>query len=108
VNRSITAIVCQLARGIPLSGAAAIDTKRDVMPTGSADEGILHAFLDSISSHHIEVKKLDRLRGTKKSLHPVFGAFDAHQWNCMFALHLAIHLPQAEFIANAAKKERGS
>ncbi|MEX1045594.1 MAG: hypothetical protein WEC73_05650 [Chthoniobacterales bacterium] len=107
VNRSITATVCQLAGGIPLSGSATIDTKKGVMPTGFADEGILPTFLDSIAAHNGEVEKLGRLRGTVKSQHPVFGPFDAHQWNCMFAFHLGLHLPQAEFVAKAAKSEQG-
>ncbi|MEX1110914.1 MAG: hypothetical protein WEB31_03860 [Chthoniobacterales bacterium] len=103
VNRSITATVCQLAGGVPLSGSATIDPKKDVMPTGSTDERIRQAFLDSTAFHKQEVEKLGRLRGTKKSQHPVFGPFDAHKWNCMFAFHLGLHLPQAEFIARRAK-----
>lgn len=106
VNRSITATVCQLAEGIPLSGSATIDLKKDVMPTGSPDKSILQTFLDSITFHIDEVKKLDRLSGTKKSKHPVFGPFDAHKWNCMFSFHLGLHLPQAEFIAKTAKAEQ--
>jgi len=107
VNRSITATVCQLAKGIPLSGPATIDPKSDVMPTGSADETIQQAFIDSISSHREEVQKLGRLKGTEKSQHPVFGPFDAHKWNCMFAFHLGLHLPQAEFIAKKVNAEQG-
>lgn len=107
VNRSITAIVCQLANGQPLTGPAAIDPKKDVMPTGSMDKTILQAFLESIVYHNSQVEQLGQLRGSKKSQHPVFGPFDAHKWNCMFAFHLGLHLPQAKFIVERVKAEQG-
>jgi hypothetical protein len=99
VNRSITAIVCQLANDEPLSGPATIDPKDGVMPTGSVDEGILETFLESIESHRKRVAALKTLRGSRTSNHPVFGPFDAHKWNCMFPFHLGLHLNQVKFIA---------
>jgi len=107
VNRCITATVCQLAHGEPLSGAARLDPKKDVMPSGSVDGAIIGAFVESIASHIAEVGKLGPLRGTNKSNHPVFGPFDAHRWNCMFAFHLGLHLPQVKLILSKAKSDAG-
>ena len=107
VNRSITATVTQLAKGETLHGAATIDPKKGVMPILSADGSQLELFADSITQHIQAVKDLKRLRGTKTSPHPLFGNFDAHKWNCMFAFHLGIHLPQAEYVVDRAKAEQG-
>jgi len=98
VNRSITASVVQLASGEVLSGPATIDPKKDVMPSSSADESHLELFAQSVADHIAAVRELGNLRGTRTSRHPIFGQFDAHKWNCMFAFHLRIHLPQARFI----------
>ena len=106
VNRSITATVVQLARGEELSGPATINPKTDVMPSSSADASQFKDFADSITSHIAAVKSLKRLRGTGTSPHPVFGDFDAHKWNCMFAFHLGTHLPQAEFVVGEAMADR--
>ena len=105
VNRSITATVVQLARGEPLSGAARIDPKKDVMPGGAADETQVAMFRDSVRGHIRTVRELGRLRGTKTSRHPVFGDFDAHMWNCMFAFHLSLHLPQAQHVVRVANEQ---
>jgi hypothetical protein len=105
VNRSITATVVQLANGETLSGAAKIDPKKDVMPLPSADESQLDSFVDSITNHIEAVKDVAKLRGTDTSQHPVFGPFDAHKWNCMFAFHLDLHFPQAKYVLSRAKKE---
>ena len=102
VNRSITASVVQLAKGEALSGWARIDAKKDVMPALSADESRVKLFAQSVADHIAAVRDLGDLRGTKTSQHPIFGQFDAHKWNCMFAFHLRIHLPQARFIAEKA------
>jgi hypothetical protein len=102
VNRSITATVVQLANGESLSGPATIDVKKGVMPSSSADESQVELFAQSVADHIAAVRDLGNLRGTKTSRHPVFGQFDAHKWNCMFAFHLRIHLPQARFIADTA------
>jgi hypothetical protein len=101
VNRSISATVLQLARGEPLSGPAVIDPKKDVMPSSSAGEEQLSKFQDSVSDHLRVVSTLGGLRGTMTSLHPVFGDFDAHKWNCMFSFHLKIHYRQAEYVIRA-------
>ena len=102
VNRSITAAVVQLANGEPLSGPATIDVKKGVMPSSSADESQVELFAQSVADHITVVRNLGNLRGTKTSRHPIFGLLDAHKWNCMFAFHLRIHLPQARFIAETA------
>ena len=102
VNRAITATVVQLARGEAPSGAAMIDPKNDVMPSTSAGDSQIELFADSVRQHLDAFKDLKSLRGTKTAPHPVFGAFDAHQWNCMFAFHLDLHLRQARFVAAKA------
>jgi hypothetical protein len=102
VNRAITATVVQLARGEAPSGAAMIDPKKDVMPSLSAGVSQIEFFADSVRQHLNTVKDLKSLRGTKTAPHPVFGAFDAHQWNCMFAFHLGLHLRQAKYVAARA------
>ena len=106
VNRSITATVVQLARGQELSGAATINPKTDVMPSSSADASQFKDFADSVTKHIEAVKSLNRLRGTGTSPHPVFGNFNAHKWNCMFAFHLGLHLPQAEYVVSKAMAGR--
>ncbi len=105
VNRSITAIVQQLVRGEPLSGAAAIDPKKDVMPAQHAGEEWLRMFQDSVKEHVKVVASLGRLRGTRTAPHMIFGDFDAHKWNCMFSFHLRIHYKQAELVVRIAKAE---
>jgi hypothetical protein len=102
VNRSITASVVQLANGEPLTGRATIDVKQGVMPSSTADESQVELFARSVADHIAAVRGLGNLRGTKTSRHPIFGQFDAHKWNCMFAFHLRIHLPQARFIVEKA------
>jgi hypothetical protein len=72
------------------------------MPSSSADESQVELFAQSVADHIAAVRGLGNLRGTKTSRHPIFGQFDAHKWNCMFAFHLRIHLPQARFIADTA------
>jgi hypothetical protein len=106
VNRSMTATVIQLARGEELSGPATINPKTDVMPSSSADASQFKDLADSVTSHIEAVKSLKRLRGTRTFPHPVFGDFDAHKWNCMFAFHLGLHLPQAEYVAGKAMASR--
>lgn len=102
VNKSITATVLQLARGQDLHGAAAIDPKSDVMPSTSAGVYQMKLFSDSVAQHINVVSALGNLRGTKTSRHPVFGNFDAHQWNCMFSFHLQIHFRQAAYVVKRA------
>jgi len=106
VNRSITASVVQLASGEALRGPATIDPKKDVVPSPSADESHVELFVQSVSDHIAAVRGIGNLRGTKTSRHPIFGHFDAHKWNCMFAFHLRIHLPQARFIVENATGSR--
>jgi hypothetical protein len=105
VNKSITATIVQLAQDQPLSGLATINPKKDVMPSASPDESQVDAFTNSVLAHLEAVKKLKQLRGTRRSPHPVFGEFDAHQWNCMFTFHLGLHLQQAAYVSEKAKKK---
>jgi hypothetical protein len=103
VNRSITATVVQLARGEKLSGPAALNPKKDVMPSSSPGKSQIGVFANSVTSHIEAVRNLKQLRHTGTSPHPIFGKFDAHKWNCMFAFHLSLHLPQAEYVVAKAK-----
>lgn len=103
VNRSISATIGQLVTGEPLSGAAAIDPKKDVMPSESAGEEQLQSFRHSVTDHVRMIMGLGRLRGTKTSPHMIFGDFDAHKWNCMFPFHLSLHYRQAEYVVRRLK-----
>jgi hypothetical protein len=105
VNKSITAMVYQLAKGEPLHGAAAIDAKKDVLPSATAGGEQVDAFERSVREHFEAIRSLERLRGTKTSVHPVFGKFDAHKWNCMFSFHLKLHYPQAVKVLRGAAAE---
>jgi len=107
VNRSITATVEQLVNGEILHGAAIIDPKRDVMPPKAVGEEQRVAFQTSIMNHLHTVSRLGNLRGTHRSPHPLLGAFDAHQWNCMFAFHLKVHFPQAAYVARNVPGQKG-
>jgi len=102
VNRSISATIQQLVQGGPLSGAAAIDPKKDVMPSQSAGEEQLQEFQNSVNEHVGVVANLGRLRGTITAPHPIFGDFDAHKWNCMLSFHLSLHYKQAQHVVRAA------
>jgi hypothetical protein len=102
VNRSISATIQQLVQGGPLSGAAAIDPKKDVMPSQSAAEEQLQEFKNSVNEHVAIVTNLRKLRGSKTAPHPIFGDFDAHKWNCMFSFHLRLHYKQAQHVVRAA------
>lgn len=95
VNRSITAVNCQLARGEELHGDAVIDPKHDVMPSASPGIEQVERFQQSIATHIQEISGLGELNKTATAQHPVFGEFNAHMWNCMFAFHLKLHVPQA-------------
>ena len=100
VNRSITKVVEDLAKGVPPTGAGNIDPKRDVMPSSSPGEEQIPAFRSSVEDYLHVVSQLGPLRGTLTQRHPVFGSFDAHQWHCMFGFHLLIHRGQAEYVVN--------
>jgi len=103
VNRSISATVGQLVRGEPLSGPAALDMKKDVMPSATAGEEQVQDFRESVDEHLAMMAELGPLRGTETAPHSLFGPFDAHRWHCMFALHLKIHFPQAERVVQAVR-----
>lgn len=76
------------------------------MPAGDADGSQIAFFAESVHSHIEAVESLKQLRGTGTSRHPIFGNFDAHKWNCMFAFHLGLHLPQAKYVMGRAKAEQ--
>ena len=103
VNRSISVTIRELVRGEPLTVAAIIDFKKDVMPSRSAGEEQLQLFRDSVTEHIAMVKVLGKLRGTKTTPHPIFGDFDAHKWHCMFSFHLGLHYKQAAYVVRSAK-----
>jgi hypothetical protein len=103
VNTAITATIQHLVSGGPIRSAAKINFKTNVMPSISAGEEQLSRFHDSVDLHLKEVSTLGRLRGTKTAPHPVFGDFDAHKWNCMFAFHLKIHYGQAKYVVRATR-----
>jgi hypothetical protein len=63
VNRSISATIQQLIQGGPLRGAAAIDPKKDVMPSQSAAEEQLQEFQKSVNGHVGLMANLGSLRG---------------------------------------------
>lgn len=98
VNRGISATVQQLVNDEPLHGAATINPKTDVDPRATADEAQVRRFRDSVAEHLAMVKVLGRLRGTRTAPHVIFGDFDAHKWNCMFAFHLGLHYRQAAHV----------
>lgn len=101
VNRFITGIVDALSRGErPATG---IDPKTDVMPSDSPGREQWAAFNNSVAGHLNRVARIPNLRGTPLYPHPLFGWFTAHQWHCMFAFHLRIHLDQARYVAKKAE-----
>lgn len=105
VNQAITATTEQLARDLPLSGAATINPATDVLPAENSGPDELAHFNRSVERHLRIVATLGKLRGTRTSHHPLFGSFDAHKWNCMFAFHLRIHLRQAKTIVGRLARE---
>ena len=102
VNRSITCIVQSLVRGEEPKGAGALDPKKDVMPSANPGAEQVQAFRLSIEEHLTVVEALDRLRGSLKKRHALFGEFDAHRWHCMFSFHLRVHYRQAQYVVQKA------
>ena len=100
VNKIIKNIVCRLSRGEELRPEEEIDPKVDVMPEDSGMEQV-DEFKRSVEEYLHVVEGVGQLKGTRKIEHPVFGPLDAHQWHCMFAFHLGVHLRQAEYIVKA-------
>lgn len=103
VNRTMTAIVESLARDEEPRNLTVKDSKKDVMPSTDPGPEQVKAFVASIKDHLRVVDRLERLRGTLRKRHPVFGMLDAHGWHCMFCLHLEIHLPQVESVREGLK-----
>jgi len=100
VNKSIKNIVYRLSMGEDMRPEEEIDPKVGVMPEDSGMEQV-DEFKRSVEEYLQAVEGLGQLKGSRKKEHPVFGALDAHQWHCMFAFHLGIHLRQAEYIVKA-------
>ena len=98
VNRSFTSIIKSLVRGEEPEGAGAIDMKRDVMPSKNPGIEQLDSFRPSEPEHIKTVSDYQSLRDCLTKHHPVFGAFNAHQWHCMFGFHLFIHYKQAKYV----------
>lgn len=102
VCRCISAMVEQLANGEELRGAALMNPKTDVMPSASPGMEQVESLREAVNTHLELVQTLGPLRGTRTSNHPIFGAFDAHKWNCMFSFHLGLHLRQATYVCRHA------
>ncbi|MDX2226954.1 MAG: hypothetical protein SFY92_07695 [Verrucomicrobiae bacterium] len=96
VNGVMTSIVAQLVAGREPVTPGVRDPKRDVMPSLCPGPEQVTRFDQSVEDHVALVAGLGPLRGTRRSPHPLFGAFDAHQWHGMFALHLQLHYRQAQ------------
>lgn len=101
VNHAISAQVKRLALDEPESRKK-FDPKTDVMPAAGGGIEQIALFKTSVLSHLEMVRPLGILRKTATARHPVFGTFDAHQWHCMFAFHLQLHLRQAAFVKKIA------
>lgn len=98
VNHAISANIRRLALGEPPLKIP-FDAKSDVMPSADCGTEQVELFEKSVTDHLAMIPDLPTLRGTLRTNHPLFGSFDAHMWNCMFAFHLEIHLKQASIIA---------
>jgi len=105
VNNAISANVRRLALGEP-APTKKFDPKKDVMPSGDCGIEQVAIFKASVISHLESIRQLGELRGTETMDHPLFGPFDAHKWNCMFAFHLQIHLSQAGHVVKMALAAR--
>lgn len=98
VNRRLTGQMRFLA-GTGEEPNPDFDVKHDVMPSVSPGPEQIREFEISVADHLKAVAEIPKLRGTGESPHPLFGAFDAHKWHCMFGFHLQIHRRQAEALA---------
>jgi len=107
VNRGITSIIQSLVRGEEPEGAGAIDMKKDVLPSRNPGEAQIQIFRASVEDHLLMIPSLGRLRRSLRAPHPFFGRFDAHNWHCMFGLHLFIHYKQAEYVTRKICAEKG-
>ena len=101
VNRGISAVVRRLALNEP-APEKKFDVKKDVMPESESGIEQIAIFKSSVLAHLEGIASLGELGGTEKTIHPIFGPFDAHMWNCMFAFHLEVHLKQAAYVRRHA------
>lgn len=100
VNQSITSIIESLVHGDEPKGAGAIDMKKDVMPSKNPGKEQIEFFHKSVTEYLRTVSNFQNLRNSSIKHHPLFGAFTAHQWHCMFGFHLFLHYKQAKYIVN--------
>ncbi len=107
VNRGITSIIQSLVRGEEPEGAGAIDMKKDVLPSRNPGEAQIQLFRASVEDHLMMIPSLGRLRRSLRAPHPFFGRFNAHNWHCMFGLHLFIHYKQAEYVIRKISAGKG-
>lgn len=105
VSRSISEIVRQLSLDEELHGFSLIDPKKDVMPNYNDYTNVFEEFEEIVTTHIQLLDELNKLRGTKKFNHPIFGKLDAHMWNCMFVFHLEVHLKQANSIIKSIQNQ---
>ena len=104
VNHAITANVSRLALGEP-EPTQKFDVKKDVTPDVESGIEQVALFKSSVIAHLNALDDLGNLKGTRTTHHRLFGPFDAHKWNCMFAFHLKIHLRQASLIRQSVLPE---
>lgn len=103
VNGIMARTVERLALGKSMAWASRVDAKTDVLPTDQPGAEQIERFSESVAKYFEKVNPLGHLRGTATHPHPVFGPFDAHQWHCMFAFHLKLHLKQARTVATQVR-----
>ncbi|MEM7011868.1 MAG: hypothetical protein AAF585_10330 [Verrucomicrobiota bacterium] len=97
VNRQVSAQIQHLARGEIYE--TNFNPKTDVMPADSAAADEVAKFEQSVDAHLEALRSIEKMRGTLKRPHPIFGPLDAHGWNCMFGFHLQLHRRQAEAVS---------
>jgi len=96
VNRAVCGVINHLANGAELP--APINPKTDVMPQDGVGLEQIEPFEASVADHLAMLAETEKLKGTEKRQHPIFGMLDAHGWNCMFGFHLQIHRKQMDEI----------
>ncbi|MEM9081577.1 MAG: hypothetical protein AAGC74_12895 [Verrucomicrobiota bacterium] len=102
VNLQIAKIIPALVKNENLSQFDHFNPKTDVHPPPECGPDEVTRFEKSIRIYQKTLARLDNLNSSQKRHHPVFGPFDAHQWHCMCAFHLKIHLKQAQTILKLA------
>lgn len=104
VNRFMKITVESLAQHKIPKALQRVDTKKDVMPSANPGPEQMQLFTDSVERYLARIENLDGLRSTPRFRHPIFGMLNAHGWHCMMALHLQIHLPQANCVVEGSNQ----